>query len=366
MRVSMLTSWEERCGIADYTRHLVDCLREQVQVDVVPASFQPAPRAVYRAMGVALNAGDVAHVQHSYAFFGGMHPLRSGWGALASAVHRPLLVTVHELDRRLTGAGHLPPVLEQWYKRDFNRRTFCHPAIRHWMVHAAEIREALLNLGAPAERITYVPMPAFPPATTTPDVSTVRDRFKLRDKRALVILGFLARRKGYDVALQALRSLPTEYVLVAAGGEHAADRSGSEAWLRAEAQRLGVADRVRITGFLSDADLEAVTALADAVLAPFREMSASASLSYALARGKAVIASDLPENLGLQCVRLFSNGNATELERAIREVTLSPAQKRLLAEAAARYTALHSYHSLALQTAAVYQRLQAEAGTAGV
>ena len=34
MRVSMLTSWNERCGIAEYSRHLVRALRERVEVDV--------------------------------------------------------------------------------------------------------------------------------------------------------------------------------------------------------------------------------------------------------------------------------------------------------------------------------------------
>src|SRR5438105_1873850 len=106
MRVSLLSSWNDRCGIAEYSRHLAAALRarpEVEDVEVVPATFRASPKAVYAAMGQALNAGEVAHVQHSYAFFGGMHPLRSGWGALASAVRRPLLLTVHELDQRAAG-----------------------------------------------------------------------------------------------------------------------------------------------------------------------------------------------------------------------------------------------------------------------
>src|SRR5437868_1309961 len=112
MRAGLLTSWDERCGIAEYSRELVAELRRRVEVDVVPATFKRSPRHVYAAMGQALNSGDVAHVQHSYAFFGGMHPLRCGWPALARAVRRPLVLTVHELDLRPTGAYRLPPGLE--------------------------------------------------------------------------------------------------------------------------------------------------------------------------------------------------------------------------------------------------------------
>src|SRR5205823_6396475 len=133
-----------RCGIAEYSRRLVAALRSRTQVEVVPATFLPSPKHVYAAMGRALSAGDAAHVQHSYAFFGGMHPLRSGWRALADAVTRPVLVTVHELDARPSGAYHLPAPVEAEYKRRFNRATFTHPALRRWMVHAAELRDGLL------------------------------------------------------------------------------------------------------------------------------------------------------------------------------------------------------------------------------
>jgi glycosyltransferase involved in cell wall biosynthesis len=357
MRVSFLTSWDERCGIAEYSRLLVEALRPQIEVAVVPASFRASPKPVYRAMGVALNDGEVAHVQHSYAFFGGMHPWRSGWSALAGAVRRPLVVTVHELDLRPTGAYHLPPALEVAYKRRFNRSVFLHPAVRHWYTHSEELRDALIDLGAPAERVTYRPIPMALPSEPPPDPASLRHQLRLEGKKVLVILGFLARRKGYDVALQALRSLPPDVVLVAAGGEHAADRTGTESWLRGEAERAGVADRLRITGYLDELTLEQATALADVVVAPFREMSASASLSYALARGKAVVASALGENRSLECVRLVPPGEPEALAQALREVLTQPRLRTELEGLARDYACRHSYSALGEETRARYDQL---------
>jgi glycosyltransferase involved in cell wall biosynthesis len=86
-------------------------------------------------------------------------------------------------------------------------------------------------------------------------------------------------------------------------------------------------------------------------------MSASASLNYALARGKAVIASDLPEIAGLECVRLFRRGDAEALAAAVREVMGSAERERELAEAARRYAAAHSYGALAQETLRLYQEL---------
>ncbi|MFN3650201.1 MAG: glycosyltransferase [Armatimonadota bacterium] len=356
MQVTFLTSWDERCGIAEYSRGLVPALRERVGVEVVPATFRRSSRVVYASMGRALNGGDVAHVQHSYAFFGGMHPLRSGWGALAAEVRVPLLLTVHELDVQPTGAYRLPPPLEVAYKRRFNRATFLHPAVSGWMVHSAALRDALLELGAPEGRVRYRPMPV-PTAPEAPvDPSPLRRRFGLEGKRVLAILGFLARRKGYDVALEALRQLPPDYVLLAAGGEHVADRSGTEAVLREEAQRLGMGDRFVVSGYLGAEELEHATALAEVILAPFREMSGSASLSYALARRKAVVASDLPENRRLPCVRLFPSGDPAALAEAVRELA-SPTARAALERAAADYAERNSYAALAAETADFYAEL---------
>ena len=365
MRVALLTSWRERCGIAAHSRHLhqaLEALPNPPEMTIVPASFRPSPRHVYRAMGTVLSAAEVAHVQHSYAFFGGMHPLRSGWSALAGAVRSPLLLTLHELDNRVTGAYGLPEPLERAYKRRFNRAAFLHPAVRRWMVHASALKEALVELGAPEERVTYRPLPTPPPPEQPVDPAPLRRKWGLTGRRPLVILGFLARRKGYEVALAALRELPPEYVLVAAGGAHAADHTDTEAWLRAEAARLGVAERFQVTGFLSEEELEAAAALAEVVLAPFREMSASASLAYALARGRPVVASDLAEIRALEGVRCVPSGDGNALAAAVRAVTESVELRRELAAGAARYTAAHGYPALAAETREIYEELRQEAG----
>src|SRR2546430_51066 len=98
----MFTSVEERCGIATYSRGLIAALEARAVVRLSAASFQRQSPAAYRAAAEVLNAADVAHVQHSYAFFGGMGPRQMGSRSLLCAIRRPLVVTVHELDLRAT------------------------------------------------------------------------------------------------------------------------------------------------------------------------------------------------------------------------------------------------------------------------
>lgn len=353
----MFTSTEERCGIAAYSRGLIAALEPHATVCVSAVSFKSQPSAAYRGYAGVLNAADVAHIQHSYAFFGGMGPRQMGSRALLAAVRRPLAVTVHELDLRATGARRLPPRVELAYKRMFNRRSLVLPSVGVWIVHAEPLRTGLIALGAPAERVVRLPMPAPVVVSPPPDAAAAKRRWGLEGRVVLTMFGFLARRKGYDVALAALARLPESYVLLAAGGTHAADRTEPESWLRAEATRLGVSDRLCITGFLPEEEVPVAMAASDVVLAPFTEMSASASLHLALGYGRPVVASDLPPNRELGCVALARVGDEAALAGVIEEVVTDAARRRELEARAAEYVADHSYEALARGTLALYDRL---------
>jgi len=133
-------------------------------------------------------------------------------------------------------------------------------------------------LGVPKASVETLPMPV-PAALPTPPRAEAKAALGLGGQRVLTIFGFLARRKGYDVALDALARLPEDVVLLAAGGVHGADQTAPDAELRARAERLGVGHRFQITGYLSEADVPMVMGATDLFLAPFREMSGSASLA---------------------------------------------------------------------------------------
>jgi glycosyltransferase involved in cell wall biosynthesis len=349
-RIGFLTTWDERCGVADYSRRLVAELERHVEVRVVPAHFGPRPAREYAEQARALAECDLAHVQHTYAFFGGLHPARTGWFAFSRGLRPPAVITVHEFDDR----GSAPA---RAYKAWFNRRVFSHPALRHWIAHAEPLAASLRALGVPADRLTCRPLPLEPPGPAPAGGTALRARWGLTGRRALVIPGFLSRRKGYDTALAALALLPPEYVLVAAGGEHGADRSHTAAWLTAEADRLGVADRLRVTGYLSEAELDGLVREADLVLAPFHEVSASASVNFALARGKAVIAADLPALRALGCLHLTPPAAPTELAAAVRAVQENAARRGELETAARGYARRHTYAGLAEDTARLYRSL---------
>jgi glycosyltransferase involved in cell wall biosynthesis len=112
-------------------------------------------------------------------------------------------------------------------------------------------------------------------------------------KRVLGLLGYIHRRKGYDLVLEALPYLPDDIILVCIG------RPGKQSQryarqLQMRAEELGVASRLHITGYIAEDELDLYLAATDLALCPFREASASGSLSTWIAAERPVLAADLP------------------------------------------------------------------------
>lgn len=110
----------------------------------------------------------------------------------------------------------------------------------------------------------------------------------------LVLLGHIHPRKGYDLAVEALAHLPDEVRLALVGEAHGHDRSKLDKCLR-RARSLGVADRVRVTGWVEDDEQEFWLSAADVALCPFRFLSASGSLATWISVGRPLVVTPLPQ-----------------------------------------------------------------------
>lgn len=120
-----------------------------------------------------------------------------------------------------------------------------------------------------------------------------RARLGLSDRRVVTLLGFVYGRKGHRYAVEAVPFMPDDAVMVYAGGP-VAGRSFVYDLAMSKARDLGLGDRFRITGYLSDEDLETWIAATHLAILPFTDLSASGSLSSWISVGKPLLASDLP------------------------------------------------------------------------
>lgn len=152
----------------------------------------------------------------------------------------------------------------------------------------------------------------------------------------LLAVGALRPYKGLDTAIEALALLdPVERrPLVLAGPE---ETPGEAARLLALAHARGVADLVRITGWLQPGQLAALRAAAAATVNPSRYEGYGLGLAESLAAGLPTVASDIPphrELAGPDGSLLFPAGDAAALAAALRGALA--ARQRLGAAALAR------------------------------
>ena len=131
--------------------------------------------------------------------------------------------------------------------------------------------------------------------------------------------------KGVDLLIAALSMLPNVRGLIVGGHDAEPDL----ARLRHQASTMGVADRVRFTGFIPPGDVARHLAGADVLVLPNPETEISRSYSSPLklfeymAAGKPIVASDLPafrEVLSSEDAVLVEPGSASALAAGIERV----------------------------------------------
>lgn len=380
MKVAMVTTTGERCGIAAYTRALIDGLRSlpETEVEVVPITEGRQPTAHYVEQAERLNAPDVdvVHIQHEHSFWGGILPRRpyplqpdTGYWELRYLIQKPIVVTAHTTYSlaellRLDSETRLPKrLIKQFLVNNvaYRESVDIAPFITAMaIVHTAAARNSLIERGAKPEYVTIVPtgIPAPVPAPTHGEA--FRERFHLQGKRVLTIFGYLAPNKGYELTLQLLPDLPSDVALVIAGGVRTADMQPYADQLKTAIQAAGVQDRVVITGFLSDEEVAEAMAASDLLLVPHTQATGSYSVTLPLTHGKAILASNMDcfQEIAarVDCLELFKAGDLADYRAKLLALLADPIRRERLSANACKYAQRFSWPRVAALTRQVYDR----------
>ena len=186
---------------------------------------------------------------------------------------------------------------------------------------AAALRDELIRLGAPSEKIHImrngVDLTQFQPL----DRTASRAKFDLNDGPVLTSVGHLIDRKGHDLVIEALNDLPEATLLIAGDGE-------KRTALKTLAQKIGVADRVKFLGAVPHHQLASVYSAADClVLASSREGWPNVLLE-AMACGTPAVAAPIwgcgEVITASEAGRLTSNRTAKAFAKEIAELLQDP------------------------------------------
>lgn len=198
---------------------------------------------------------------------------------------------------------------------------------------AAALKDELVKLGAPAEKITVlrngVDLQLFKPL----ERDQLRANLNLTGK-VIASVGSLIERKGHDVVIRAIAAIPDATLLIAGDGEE-------EGRLKSLAKKLGVEARVRFLGRLAHEDLAEIYNAADALaLASTREGWPNVLLE-AMACGTPAVASDAGGNR--EVIRASDAGRIAERTGEAFAAALRDVFSTTDRTATRRYAEAHSW-----------------------
>ena len=324
IRIAYVSTYPPReCGIAVYTKHLVDATStfctQAVTAPVVVALNDRGERydydirvksqidandiQSYERVAQYINDSDVdlVNLQHEYGIFGG------DWGEYAveflQRIEKPVVTTMHTVLEN--PAANARKVLE----RILDESDFA--------IVMAKVGIGILeqNYGGYADRIRYIPHGC----PNVPHIATAAAKLSLglQERFVLSTFGLLSRAKGIEYAVEALPEIVKEhpeilYLIIGETHPEVRKQEG-ETYRQAlldKVESIGLEKNVRfVNRFLGENELVNYLHATDVYIVPYpsREQISSGTLSYALSTGKAIVTTPF-----LHAQEAISNGAAVE------------------------------------------------------
>lgn len=355
IRVAFIHLGKEGGGVPRYGRILAEGAAADPGVEVVSVDVGGRRAGLGDLRHAAREAGtaNVIQMQWKLADWGG------GWHAFARlawfllCARRPVVATLHDVyaPRRRRDRWLRP---DAWALRVLGLRA------RRLVVHAEEERRRLGGMvrGTKVDAIPHF-VEVRPPL---PDAAAARRELGLEGRRVITLLGFITERKGHRLLLETLPLLAPDVSVVIAGSP-ITGRDFRRKELEALAKELGVTDRVLFTGYVGDEMLSRVLAATDVAACPFKDVSASGSLSTWISAGTRIVASDLPaireyDTLARGAIRRFSPRNREAFAAALTAALADAAAHPGPDAAVLRLATLLAVPRIVGQYAAVWGRIR--------
>jgi glycosyltransferase involved in cell wall biosynthesis/SAM-dependent methyltransferase len=302
--VSMVTSWDARCGIAEYSRYLIEGVQSQRAAIDFRVLSSPG-EGIWRNSNVPhvdcwrqrpysdleqvrnyvlTNSADVIHFQFNFGFFE-LPDLAMTILQLKRAGKKVLLTFHSTADLQHDGRRiSLSQIAEELLLADA------------LLVHSKQDEERLASFGV-RDNVRLVPHGnlVFPAES-----KWLRKDFGIPFQPVVGTFGFLLPHKGILELLEAIKILREEFPSIGFLAQCALHQDGIsrefESLVRRRIEDLGLTSCVLLsTDFLSPEEAVLFLQLSDLIVLPYKrtQESSSASVRFALATGRPVITTDL-------------------------------------------------------------------------
>ncbi len=405
MKVVQISTWNVPCGIAGYTKGLINGMSKHgIDCDVLPIDRQELNymsrnevTSYFNLYKERLSSGsyDIIHIQHEFGFFSGsygpdvsMYSFNK-WIKSISKLRKPIFVTFHSEPSFLKSGSsgilglakkkRLQYLWELQVASLFNSKKNLYS-----IIHTKNSRRQFLDSGFEKEKICLIKQGV----TLTPK-DNVDDLQKAALKKhygfpensvVLAMFGFISTYKGYLTAIKALEYLPEEYHLLIIGMPHpqandtafndivrvieASKGSVNSRVLRKLSNSKALYKRVKLAGYVQYEELQNYYKVVDISLAPYiadANISSSAAITWALSSGKPVIASRVPAfaelNEDSNCLCTVTPDTPGELAYRIQEVATDEDLRLQLVANASKYCESNQWSNIGKEHIELYTRI---------
>lgn len=384
LKVFHLTTWNDKCGIADYAENSVRHLDERgVTNSVFPLSVkamrwmpQSELAEVFSKFLEQCEGFDLVHIQHEFSFFRGpgqfLDSCRQFSRVLAGLKKKgiPVVVTFHS-EPEFHPLNHTRNAWIKAKSRWLTWRYYLAPYFRgknafKAITHTRKSRFTMIAGGFDAQNVKVISMGHVKrelPALSQNPAEAKRRLGLPEDAILLSIFGFVSYYKGHVWATEALQKLPPKYYLAIIGGGHPdaeADYTIDGMLQTWQKQNPG---RLIITGYANRETIDLYHAATDICLAPYIpcNLSSSAAVTWAISSGKPVIGSRIPAfreiNEEAECMALVTPGAVHELRWQIQKVSSDSELREKLVRNARQFAARHCWSEVAAKLETMYREL---------
>jgi glycosyltransferase involved in cell wall biosynthesis len=288
---------------------------------------------------VALSSLHVLFTDADVVHYHALGPSSLAW--IPRLFGKKVVVTVHGLDWRR----------EKWGKIASGFLRFCEWTSTR-LPHATIVVSQTLreHFGHRGRRVHYVPNGTPPPLDATE--REIR-AMGLEPGRYVLFVGRLVPEKGVHLLVEAHRKFASDWTLAIAGEGHFTDEY-------VERCRSAAGGQVRFLGSVYGNELASLWKHAALVVLPSSMEGLSIALLEAMSYGRAVLASDIPENREVleEIGEVFRAGDPNDLGRRLQELLESPSKRSEMGRLGGeRIRERYGWDRAVQETAKIYQSL---------
>jgi len=352
MKIKIITTNPEKCGIGDYTQRLVDGLRKYCDEDiqlVYTRQDSLNPLFFVKLLKNSIFNSDIIHIQFDCSFFGRNGIFIPFFYPVLWIIQRykfknksNIITSFHEI------RDSKNRILSLYYRLLNRIVVSCSDII---IIFSDETKNTLINQGILEKKIKLLSHGILT-IPTFYNKQLAKKKLGFTDSDSIItIMGYIHYNKGHDILIESMKNGDAK--LLIAGDARTEDHKTYLESLKNYVRNGGLDKKVRFLGFVKEEDIPLVLSATDVIALPYREIMQSGILNFIMAYQIPTITSNLSYFKNIEkeygCI-LASEDITKDLSNLLGDNDL----QEKLKEGTKTYAKLNSYKNTSLQMHMIY------------